>query len=85
MSNKTEQELTTYERAGMYTVIDKTETETHYIETIRTYDGAIVVNRIPKHTKEEQAVIDKKILKALVKFANPDVDMSAVEYMELII
>ena len=85
MSNKTEQELTPYERAGMYTVIGRTETETHYIETIRTYEGAVVVNRIPKHTKEEQAVIDKNILRALVRFANPDVDMSAVEYMELII
>ncbi|MDE6833333.1 MAG: hypothetical protein K2J39_03655 [Ruminococcus sp.] len=85
MSKKTEQGLTPYERAGMYTVIGKTETETHYIETIRTYDGAIVVNHIPKHSKEEQAVIDKNILRALVKFANPDVDMSAVEYMELII
>ena len=85
MSKKTEQGLTPYERAGMYTVIEKTETETHYIETIRTYDGAIIINRIPKHTKEEQAVIDKNILRALVKFANPDVDMSAVEYMELII
>lgn len=85
MSDKTEQGLTPYERAGMYTVIGKTETETHYIETIRTYDGAVVVNRIPKHTKEEQAVIDKNIVKALAKFANPDVDMSSVEYVELII
>ncbi|MDE6780961.1 MAG: hypothetical protein K2J40_05835 [Ruminococcus sp.] len=85
MSDKTEQGLTPYERAGMYTVIGKTETETHYIETIQTYDGAVVVNRIPKHTKEEQAVIDKNIVKALAKFANPDVDMSSVEYVELII
>ena len=44
MSDKTEQGLTPYERAGMYTVIGKTETETHYIETIQTYDGAVVVN-----------------------------------------
>ncbi len=74
-----------YERAGMYTVISKSETETHYIETIRTYNGATVINRIPKHTREEQSAIDKKILRALAKFANPDVDMSAVEYIELIV
>ncbi|MDE6035380.1 MAG: hypothetical protein K2G36_05665 [Ruminococcus sp.] len=85
MVNKTEQILTPYERAGMYTVIEKTETETHYIETIRTYDGATVINRLPKHTKAEQAVIDGNIVRALAKFANPDVDMSSVEYMELII
>lgn len=36
---------TPYERAGMYEVLSKTETATHYIETIRTYDGATVVNR----------------------------------------
>lgn len=53
---------TPYERAGMYEVLSKTETATHYIETIRTYDGAIVVNRIPKHTKEEQSAIDKSII-----------------------
>ncbi|MCM1316388.1 MAG: hypothetical protein NC244_13575 [Alistipes senegalensis] len=85
MTKKTEQELTPYERAGMYTVLSKTETETHYIETIRTHDGVIVVNRIPKHTREEQAIIDKSIVRALAKFANPNVDMSSVEYMELII
>ncbi|MDE5833958.1 MAG: hypothetical protein K2H26_00395 [Ruminococcus sp.] len=76
---------TPYERAGMYTIISKEETETHYIETIRTYGGATVINRIPKHTKEEQSAIDKGIVRALAKFANPDVDMSSVEYMELII
>ena len=85
MSYKTEQGITPYERAGMYTVIGRTETETHYIETIRTYDGAVVVNRIPKHTKEEQADIDKGIVRAVAKFVSPQTDISAVEYMELII
>lgn len=85
MTKKTEQELTPYECAGMYTVLSRNETETHYIETIRTHDGVTVINRIPKHTREEQAIIDKSILRALAKFANPDVDMSSVEYMELII
>ena len=85
MIKKTDQELTPYERAGMYTVLSKTETETHYIETIRTYNGATVINRIPKHTKEEQSAIDKGILRALIKSVNPDVDISSVEYMELII
>lgn len=83
MTKKTN--LTPYERAGMYEVLSKTETATHYIETIRTYDGAIVVNRIPKHTKEEQSAIDKSIIRALAEFANPEVDISSVEYMELII
>ncbi|MDE5619774.1 MAG: hypothetical protein K2O29_01340 [Ruminococcus sp.] len=85
MTTKTEQKLTPYERAGMYTVLSKTETDTHYIETIRTYDGATVINRIPKHTREEQSAIDKSILRALVKSVNPDVDFSKVEYMELIL
>ena len=85
MSEKTEQELTPYERAGMYTVIGKTETETHYIETIRTYDGATIINRIPKHTKAEQSDIDKGIVRAVAKFVSPQTDISAVEYMELII
>lgn len=85
MTKKTEQELTAYERSGMYEVLSKTETETHYIETIRTYYGTTVVNRIPKHTKEEQSNLEKSIVRALVKFANPEVDMSSVEYMELII
>jgi len=76
---------TPYECAGMYTVVSKTETNTHYIETIRTYDGTTVVNRIPKHTREEQSAIERGIIRALAKFANPDVDMSTVEYMELII
>ncbi len=76
---------TPYERSGMYTVVGKTETDTHYIETIRTYDGAIIVNRIPKHTREEQSVIEKGIVRALAEFANPDVDFSTVEYMELIL
>ena len=85
MIKKTDQELTPYERAGMYTVISKTETETHWIETICTYDGAIVINRIPKHTKEEQSAIDKSILRDLLKSVNPNVDFSKVECMELII
>lgn len=76
---------TPYERAGMYEVISKTETETHYIETIRTYDGVTVVNRIPKHDKKEQSVIDKSIIRALAEFANPEVDMSSVEYIELVL
>lgn len=76
---------TPYERAGMYTVLNKTETATHYIETIRTYDGVTVVNRIPKHTRDEQSIVEKSIVRALAEFANPDVDMSSVEYMELII
>lgn len=74
-----------HKRAGMYTVLSKTETTTHYIETIRTYDGATVINRIPKRNKKEQSIIEKSIVRALVEFANPDVDMSSVEYMELII
>ena len=77
--------LSPYERAGMYEVLSRTETATHWIETIRTYDGATVINRIPKHTKEEQSAIDKSILRALVEFANPDVDISSVEYIELIL
>ncbi|MDE6832732.1 MAG: hypothetical protein K2J39_00565 [Ruminococcus sp.] len=85
MTRKTEQELTPYECAGMYTVIGKTETETYYIETIRTYNGATVINRIPKHTKEEQSAIDKSILRDLLKSVNSNVDFSKVEYMELII
>ncbi|MDE6092702.1 MAG: hypothetical protein K2G14_06355 [Ruminococcus sp.] len=85
MTTKTEHKLTPYERAGMYTVLSKTETATHCIETIRTYDGAIVISRIPKHTKEEQSAIDKGILKELVKSVNPNVDFSKVKYMELII
>lgn len=76
---------TPYERAGMYEVLSKTETATHYIETIRTYDGATIVNRIPKHTKEEQSAIDKSIIRALAEFVNPEVDIASVEYMELII
>ncbi|MCM1507002.1 MAG: hypothetical protein NC177_07700 [Ruminococcus flavefaciens] len=76
--------MTNYERTGKYTVLSKTETQTHYIETIRSYDGAVIVNRIPKHTRAEQSVIDKRIVRALAKFANPDTDMSAVEYVELI-
>ena len=85
MTTKTDQELTPYERAGMYTVLNKEETATYYIETIRTYDGVTVVNRIPKHTIEEQSAIDNGIVRALAKFANPEVDMSSVEYMELIL
>ena len=83
MSKKTNP--TPYERAGMYEVLSKTETATHWIEIIRTYDGATVVNRIPKHTKEEQSAIDKSIIRALAEFANPEVDILSVEYMELII
>ncbi len=81
----TTENLSPYERAGMYEVLSKTETETYYIETIRTYDGATIVNRIPKHTGEEQSALEKSIVRALAEFANPDVDMSSVEYMELII
>lgn len=83
MSKKTNP--TPYERAGMYEVLSKTETASHYIETIRTYDGATVVNRIPKHTKKEQSALEKSIVRALAEFANPEVDISSVEYMELII
>lgn len=31
--------MTNYERTGKYTVLSKTETTTHYIETIRSYDA----------------------------------------------
>ncbi|MDE5556857.1 MAG: hypothetical protein K2J32_04070 [Ruminococcus sp.] len=75
--------MTNYERAGRYTVLGRNETETHYIETIRTYDGATIVNRIPKHTRAEQSGIDKGIVRAVAKFVSPETDISAVEYMEI--
>ncbi|MDE7105027.1 MAG: hypothetical protein K2O36_04015 [Ruminococcus sp.] len=78
-------ELTPYERAGMYTVLSKEETETQYIETIRTYDGATVINCIPKHTPEEDKALSRQITRALTKFAHPDIDIDTVEYMEIII
>ena len=75
--------MTNYERAGKYTVLSRTETATNYIETIRTYDGAVIVTRIPKHTGAEQSSIDKGIVRAVAKFVSPETDISTVEYMEI--
>ena len=79
------EKLTPYERAGMHAVISQEETETHYIDTIRTYDGATVVCKIPKHSSKEQKIVDSLIVRALTKFAHPDIDLDTVEYMKIII
>ncbi len=83
--NCSEPELTPYERAGMYTVISKEETETHVITVLRTYGGAKVTCRVPKHTPEEEQKLRESITEALVRFVYPDTDLSQVKHMEVII
>lgn len=80
-----EQELTPYEKAGMYTILSTEETKDHTITTIRTYGGAICINRIPKHTPEEDQKLREDICEALIRFSYPDMDLSKVERMEVII
>ncbi len=82
---KKTEKLTPYEKAGMRTILSEEETETHYVDTIRTYDGATVVCRIPKLAPKEAAVRDRQIVRALTKFARPDVDINKVEHMKLIL
>ena len=82
---KNSDELTPYERAGKIEVLNQEETETHYIDTIRTYGGATVIIRIPKHTPEENKVIKSQLTRALTRFAHPDVDLNTVEYMKIIL
>lgn len=82
---KNPEKLTPYERAGMHTVISQKETDTYYIDTIRTYDGATVVCKIPKHSPEEQKIVDSLIVRALTKFAHPDIDLDTVESIKIII
>lgn len=82
---KDAEELTLYERARKITILSQEETETHYIDTIRTYSGAIVVMNIPKYTPEEEKVIRYQLARALTRFAHPDADFETVEYMEIIL
>lgn len=83
-NKKSEPELTAYERAKRYTVISETETETETVAVLRTYSGATVICHIPKHTPEEEKALSENICRALVRFANPDVDLSQVERMRVI-
>lgn len=77
-------ELPDYETAKNYTVISQEENEKETVTTIRTYNGKIVIARMPKHTPEEQKRIDEQVVRAFVKFANPGLDFSQVESYRLI-
>lgn len=80
-----EQELTPYEKAGMYTILGVEEYEDCTVTTLRTYGGATVHCRIPKHTPEEEQKLREDICEALIRFVYPDMDLSKVERMEVII
>ncbi|MBQ8297674.1 MAG: hypothetical protein IJX77_07830 [Ruminococcus sp.] len=80
-----ERELTPYEKAGMYTILSTEETETHTITTMRTYGGATVICRIPKHTPEEEQKLKEDICEALIEFAYPKMDRTKVKSMKVIV
>ncbi|MCM1228219.1 MAG: hypothetical protein NC320_12525 [Clostridium sp.] len=82
---KEPEKLTPYEKAGRIEVLNQEETETHYIDTIRTYGGATVVIRIPKHTSEENKALKCQLTRALTRFVYPDIDLDTVEYMKIIL
>lgn len=81
---KETENLTPYEKAGRIKVLKQEETETQYIDTIRTYGGAAVVIHIPKHTPEENKELKCQIARALTRFAYPNADIDTVEYMKII-
>lgn len=74
-----------YESIKDFKTISVDETETHIIETARSSNGTTVISRFPKHTKEEQKAIDAQIIRTLAEIAYPDVDLSSVERITLIL
>ncbi len=85
MAKNSKKEMSAWERSD-YEVISETETETEEIAVLRLkHGGATVVCRTPKLTPEGEKERAEKITLALTKFAHPDLDLSEVKRMEIIV
>lgn len=85
MAKAKKEELSMWERTE-YDVISETETETEKTAVLRLkHGGATVVCHIPKLSPEGERERAERITRALTKFAHPDVDLSEVELMKIIV
>ncbi len=82
---KSKKELSAWERSE-YEVISETETETEEIAVLRLkHSGATVVCRIPKLSPEGERARAERVTRALTRFAHPDIDISKVKTMKIIV
>lgn len=84
MENKSEN-MSFAEIVADYTVIKEEIFPDHKEVTIRTHNGYHSTMRIPNHTEEEKKKIAERFTKACIQIAYPDLDLSQVKYMQVII
>ena len=84
MATKKKEKPSMWERTE-YDVISETETDTEIVGVIRNrYNGAKIICRIPKHTKEEEEKLSADIAYALMQIAYTGQDISHMKSMEIL-
>ena len=82
---KNDEGMSLYEIISDYTVLSEEIIDGFKIAKLRTHDGVMVTCRTPVHTPEETQKIREDICEALIQFAYPNLDLSQVEHMKVII
>ena len=69
-----------------YDIISETESETELVSVIKNrYNGATIICKIPRHTKEEEEKLSADITCALMQIAYTGQDISHMKSMEILL